>query len=105
MTIDSERGPIPFLNVATKGVVRTSKRALDSLSENFGRDVLLAFVGGLGSIDSRMRPARKPDGSFTVPKSATGAADLVSILPKLDVLGGVISGLIRAVSEADAQAD
>ena len=84
-----------ILTVGTSGRIRTTKGWLDFLAENRPTSVLSSFLDGLASIDSRLRPLKKPDGAFSVAKS-TRAASLTSIAPKLDALAEVVSTGVRA---------
>ena len=51
-----------ILTVGTSGRIRTTKGWLDFLAENRPTSVLSSFLDGLASIDSRLRPLKKPDG-------------------------------------------
>ena len=86
-----------MLAVGKHGTVRTVKATLDFLTDNFAPEVVQEFIDGLGAVDDRLRPRRKPSGAFTVAKRSN-AADLVTIAPRLTELGAVVSKFVHAVS-------
>ena len=92
------RGPddsqFVILAVGINGRIRTTKQWLDFLAEHSPESVFNSFLDGLKAIDPRLRPLTKPNGIFLVPKS-TRAADLTSIVPKLDALAEVVSTAVR----------
>ncbi len=90
-------GPrLVVLSVSTEGRIRTSKWWLDYLAENTPDGTLESFIHGLVAVDERLRPLKKPDGTWTVPKGEGKTADLVSVLPKLDDLAAVVATAVRA---------
>ena len=90
------------LAIGTNGRIRTTKWWLDFLAENHPTAVLDSFLDGLSSIDARMRPLKKPNGVFTVAKG-TNAADLVTIIPKLDELAKVVAEAVGAVESGSTE--
>ena len=90
------------LEAGTNGRIRTTKGWLDFLAENLPATVLESFLDGLSSIDARMRPQKTSTGAFTVSKS-TNAADLVTIMPKLDELAKVVAEAVGAVESGSTE--
>ena len=90
------------LEAGTNGRIRTTKGWLDFLAENLPTRVIESFLDGLSSIDARMRPQKTSAGVFSVAKS-TNAADLVTILPKLDELATVVAEAVGAVESGSTE--
>ena len=90
------------LEAGTNGRIRTTKGWLDFLAENLPTRALESFLDGLSSIDARMRPQKTSTGAFTVAKS-TNAADLVTIMPKLDELAKVVAEAVGAVESGSTE--
>ena len=90
------------LEAGTNGRIRTTKGWLDFLAANLPTRVLESFLDGLSSIDARMRPQKTSTGVFTVAKS-TNAADLVTIMPKLDELATVVAEAVGAVESGSTE--
>ena len=90
------------LEAGTNGRIRTTKGWLDFLADNLPTRVLESFLDGLSSIDARMRPQKTSTGAFTVAKS-TNAADLVTIMPKLDELAKVVAKAVGAVEAGSTE--
>jgi hypothetical protein len=80
-----------------EGRLWTNKAWLDYLSAQFGADQLNAFIEGLATIDHRLRPRTKPDGSLEVPKGAN-AVDLRAVSEKLSELAAVVGAAVDEVA-------
>lgn len=96
----SDETPVVVLAVSKNGTVRTVRAALDYLAASCGPEVVQEFIDDLGAVDERLRPIRKPGGTFLVQKGSN-AADLVTIAPKLTELAAVVSKVVQAVSDCD----
>ena len=79
---------------------RTNKNWVAFLAEK-SPVVALSFLDGLSSIDARMRPQKTPTGDFTVSKK--NAAELTSIIPRLDNLAKVVTKAIGAAESGSPE--